>query len=287
MPRMTFEELNAKLDACIEAGVIYNVDFKDWTGYGANRMLEAAIYEVRAEFTHSGKWESRTELELAAIEALTYSIVQFPTTKLVNAHIALNNADADNAVADRILAVVNKFRPMADKFRTLKPMIQKGRKPAETPRKTEERTLDNTGTCGCCGKNVKMDANGKLVAHGYTLKYGFQSGNCFGVGYEPVEVSPKAMVEYVAVLRQHHTDTTEAKIAFVNDRPAIMVQKTWGKAAELVNDGEEGYDRAHRNRVYQFESELRQIESDIAYYQPRIDNWKPQALPGEILKGAA
>ena len=34
---------------------------------------------------------------------------------------------------------------------------------------------------------------GRIVAHGYTIRWGYQAGECFGVGYLPVEVSPEGI----------------------------------------------------------------------------------------------
>jgi len=125
MARMSFEQLNTELDACITDGVIYNVDFNNWKSYVAGRELEYDIQDIHAEFTYAGKWEDRTERELAAIEALSYSITQFPSKKLIK---HLNTLDAQNTVAHSITNLINKWKPVADKFRELKPMIVKGRK---------------------------------------------------------------------------------------------------------------------------------------------------------------
>lgn len=275
MARMTFEELNAKLDACIEAGVIYNVDFKDWTSMRASRMLEADIDEVRAEFTHCGKFQDRTETEMNAIEALDYTIIRFPSKKLIKAVAAI-----DGPVAERINAVITKWEPVGDKFRTLKPMIQKGRKPAETPRKTEERTLENTGTCACCGKNVKLDG-GKIVAHGYTIRRGFQEGSCPGVGYDPVEVSPEGIEAYLALLVQLRQSTVAALARAKQTREAVPGFR------KMVEPDEAGYERARRNHIAQLEGDYRFFYKGVEQQQDRIDNWEAQPLPGELLKGAA
>ncbi len=280
MARMTFEELNEKLDACIEAGVIFNVDFKDWTSYGAHRMLYDAIGEVRAQYTHAGKWEDLSREELDLIDSLSDSIVQFPTKKTQKMLDGMIYVGPAAAVTD----LIRKFKPMADKFRTLKPMIVKGRKPSTEPRKTEERTLENTGTCPVCGKNVKMDANGKMVAHGFTIRYGFQEGNCFGVGYKPVEVSPEGMIAYVEMLRRVRTLRTELKAKLENERPALMTNQ---RPPQKIVDGDSGYQHILNNRVNEIEGELRFIEKSIEMFTGRIENWAAQPLPGDILKGVA
>jgi len=138
-----------------------------------------------------------------------------------------------------------------ESVKAAKGRIVKGRKPSTTPRTTPERTIENTGTCGCCGKNVKMDSNGRLVAHGYTIKYGFQSGNCFGVGYEPVEVSDLAIINYSEVLSDYRDDLVARAAKTEED------MKRWG-----------------------IESSIRQVEGDIKYFDKALAAWAPRPLPG-------
>lgn len=58
------------------------------------------------------------------------------------------------------------------------------------------RTRANTGSCGVCFANVKLDG-GRLVLHGYQRPGdGMAHGRCWGVGHEPFEVSPEATRDY-------------------------------------------------------------------------------------------
>lgn len=58
------------------------------------------------------------------------------------------------------------------------------------------RTRANTGTCGVCFANVKLDG-GRLVLHGYQRPGdGMAHGRCWGVGHEPFELSPEATRKY-------------------------------------------------------------------------------------------
>lgn len=278
MVKMTFDELNAALDNCIEAGVIYNVDFKDWTSYGANRMLEADIRAIREEFIYNGKFQDRTEEELNLIDSLNDSIVQFPTKKTMNILGDMLNV----GVAKAVINLVLKWKPVAEKFRNLKPMVVKGRKPADKPRKTEERTLKNTGTCPICGKNVKMDATGKLVAHGFTIRYGFQEGNCFGVGYEPVEVSPVGMVDYAKVLEEAIDRFSTQKTKMMEERPVLYRTEGYGRNKKIIEikDGDSGYQHVLNNQVHNLETTIRHMGLDLNMFKERIDAWKPLPLPG-------
>ena len=237
MARMSFEQLNTELDACITDGVIYNVDFNNWKSYVAGRELESDIQDIRAEFTYAGKWEDRNERELAAIEALSYSVTQFPSKKLIK---QLNTLDAQNSVAHSITNLINKWKPVADKFRELKPMIVKGRKPAVNPHQTSERTLENTGTCACCGKNVKLN-DGKIVDHGFNIKWGVRNGQCFGVGYKPIEVSTEGAVAYrnsLETMVSHYTCKKHNLVKY----NGVVVKHNNSRSGKIedISFGEEG-----------------------------------------------
>lgn len=229
--------------AVMNQEVIYNVDFKDAKDSLGRAFEEANDKMVSEPFFWGGKGldipEAVVELHWLSWQAhLAPSLLK----KVIKANI-------DHPVCTAMLELLNEFAPIMEGVKVAKARVIKGRKPSTTPRTTPERTIENTGTCGCCGKNVKLD-HGKLVAHGYTIKYGFQSGNCFGVGYEPVEVSNKAIVAYLEVLNSFRNDQI-ASLEGLED------MKLWG-----------------------VESTIRQVEGDIKYFDKALAAWVARPLPG-------
>ena len=229
--------------AVMNQEVIYNVDFKDAKDSLGRAFEEANSKMVSEPFFWGGKGldipEAVVELHWLSWQAhLAPSLLK----KVIKANI-------DHPVCTAMLELLNEFAPIMEGVKAAKARVIKGRKPSTTPRTTPERTIENTGTCGCCGKNVKMSGN-ILVAHGYTIKYGFQSGNCFGVGYEPVEVSNKAIVAYLEVLNDFRNDQV-ASLEGLED------MKLWG-----------------------VESTIRQVEGDIKYFDKALAAWVARPLPG-------
>ncbi len=275
MARMTFADLNAALDACIAAGAIYNVDFQDWKSYAATRTLEDELAAVTDRLylstPHTEQIESDNEIYWAKVGI---SIMTFPSKKLVK------SLETKTAYANGIQEVVDRWTPVAEKFRTLKSMIVMGRKPAETPRKTPERTLENTGTCSCCGMNVKLK-DGKIVQHGFTIRYGWQQGICFGRGYDPIEVSPEGAVAYNAMLAKVLVRVNEGMTNLVTNRPAIEIRDHYtAKVTATLTDGHANYQRVLEGRVREMEAEVRQIEYEIGLFTKKIATWTPGVLPG-------
>lgn len=255
MPKMNFDELNAALDACIEAGIIYNVDFQQWKTYEATRPLEADIKFIKDALYLPAVREKRESEKYTHLswQLVSISIITFPSKKLI---AALNDMPANDPFAIAVNNIVAKWQPIADKFKTLKPMIQKGRKPSTDPRKTPQRTFENTGTCACCGKNVKMK-DGKMVDHGFSLSYGFRNGNCFGVGFRPIEVSDEGLHALKNALINFNRNAQERLIRVIR------------------NDNTE-------NRAFNLRNTQRDIKysaRDVINLKDRIMKWKPTDLP--------
>jgi len=224
--------------------VIYNVDFKDAKDSLGRAFEEANSKMVSEPFFWGGKGNDLPEA-IVELHWLSWQAHLAPSLlkKVIKANI-------DHPVCTAMLELLNEFAPIMENAKAAKARVIKGRKPSATPRTTPERTIENTGTCGCCGKNVKM-GGGRLVAHGYTIKYGFQSGNCFGVGYEPVEVSNKAIVAYLEVLNDYR-DELESSLEGLDED-----NKRWG-----------------------IESGIRQVEGDIKYFNKGLAAWVARPLPG-------
>lgn len=77
-------------------------------------------------------------------------------------------------------------------------------------KKAAPRTEENTGSCPCCFRNIKLKWSGQsptMVNHGFKRPgWGLQMGNCRGVGFPPFELSPRGtrhLVESLDKQRDH------------------------------------------------------------------------------------
>lgn len=258
MAKLTFKELNDALDAAIEVGGIYNPDFQDMKTYAATRNLDADFSKAREDHYYPLLRTSTCPDDINDLMSSigSVSIVMFPSKKMVK---LLAACDSDNAVVVAINAIIEKWAPVADKFRTLKPMIIKGRKPSTTPRVTPERTLDNTGTCACCGNNVKL-SDGKIVNHGFTIRHGWQEGACHGVGCDPIEVSPEGLHRFMTIIIATEKDERR-ELAFMKSGNSRL----------------EGFKLT--NAIASSEQILGWLKRDAVITEQRIAGWKPQPLP--------
>lgn len=276
MARYSFEEINEILDAAIQTGVIYNVDFNEVKDR-ASRLLDDEAKAIRAPFFHNGEFKNRTQTESDVDECMIcISATQFPSKKMVK----LMGQIEPTEFASRTQALIDRWSPVKDKLAKAKTFIVKGRKPSTDPRKTPERTLENTGTCACCGQNVKMNG-GKIVHHGFTIYYGFRNGSCIGVGYEPVEVSPEGIRAVLRALSAHKVQLVKAQKGLY-DGATIRVMTNDRRNPRLIEIKPEdrGYAMTLRSQQAKINHDIEMTDREIVATEKRIEDWKPGVLPG-------
>jgi hypothetical protein len=277
----TRQEAIEALDTAIENGVIRNTEMKDIKNRAARLFEQARSREIGERFTYAGKFANLTEEEREIEMALPLELHQITSKKLAR----LLDGATETEFTTAVKHFVAEWSEVQERINTLKPMVQKGRKPSTEPRKTPDRTLDNTGTCGCCGKNVKMDSAGRLVDHGFQVRWGQRNGKCFGVGFEPVEVSPKVL-EAMAEMMQANEKLMQGKLERLHKGNEKIANPMYDARRrrhlpEFLNPGDEGYDRAKRSYIEQLSRDLKHIARDIEDTKVAIANWMPRPLPGQ------
>ena len=259
------------IDSAIDAGMIYNVDYKD-VKEAANRKLEAgyraAVVQPYLEGLHNRGEEISPEMS----EILYYS--GYPQAHTLNARdkgiTKLEKTDPNHWMVKAAREYLELVRPVIEKLVIIKGTVVKGRKPSDKPRLTPERTLENTGTCSVCGRNVKLKG-GKIVDHGYTIRYGFQEGNCFGVGYDPIEISSTGTVAYIKALETFKVSQEQALPKAIEAADALALKQ------KGFEDSRE--ERLVRNAPHSIESQIRYLGQDIKTYTKIVAEWEAKPLP--------
>ncbi len=154
-------------------------------------------------------------------------------------------------------------------------------------REFKARDWSNTGTCPCCGMNVKM-RDGKLVLHGYRRPGdGSTHGQCFGVGYEPYERSTKGCEDYKALLFRHMANL-ETRLVRLDDPDFTGTYETkdWRGNVTVHRKGESArWERLHENAKRRLKAEIRMVNSDYERMDQLIADWKPgMKMPEEIAR---
>lgn len=234
------------IEALLSADVIYNADYAA-AKTALNRTLEKAKDAASAVYLAIPYEDRRTD-ELSA----QYHGTIYPHTLPGWLKKLPQTASPTHAAALEAYRSLEALAPICAKFVAAKARVVKARKPSTAVRKTPARTLDNTGTCACCGQNVKL-AGGTIAPHGYTIRWGFQSGSCSGVGCLPIEVSDEGL--------------RVARHAYERQMGTARLSLEYGALTR-------------RERV-ELEARVSGSKSAIAHYTAAIRDWTPRPLPTE------
>jgi hypothetical protein len=276
---MAYEQIRDELAACVQRGSIRNTMYKDLNSaiqYGSEREMrsyEAQFDRAFPEGHWRGVWIDWFLFGGGAFE-LVKRWKKPPPTSVPNGDPRIME------LLNAIHQVYGRWVPLAQQLLSLKATIVKGREPRTTP-SIYERTLDHTGTCGICERNIKM--RGKvLVGHGYTKPLGWRQNNdCFGTGYEPIETSPQVLLDYAENCRNYLT-SLPAKIE--------NLKKLSQEANALVTPENRNLmdtlNRDQRKRAIQLSRELtlcrealKQLPAEIEMFMERAKHWRAMPLP--------
>jgi len=251
MPAITKEQAIETL----QRRPLYNRDFQVIKDSLNRQFRNAHEREVRAPFFHNGRYQTVPE-SVRELDYLDWSLHRVPG--LIKKVAACKSNDPTLTAMTLLL---RDWEDVAVLLAKTKTDVIKGRKPSATPRKTEPRTLDNTGTCPCCGHNVKLNG-GRIVDHGFTLEFNQRNGKCFGVGYRPWEISPRGKVD----LRAAVESTLEIRRAQYAKLLEDEAPKPGSKEASLLAK------LAHN---------IRYDAKTVELLDEEINFWKATPLPGK------
>ena len=243
----------------VQTKTVWNQDFqqaKSQINRYIDKLHDAIMHNHYLPYVHSLSPDQRKQVDAKlkkSIEAY-YHQPAMHTANTTKKHMAnfVKDFPKSKSEVDEFLAFQQKAKTLFD---DAKSHIVKGRKPSTNSQSTPMRTVENTGSCGICGKNVKLSRTGKILSHGYTLKYRFgKSSDCIGTHFDPIEVSPqapKAMLDYI-----------NRWIKQVDDK--IEDEDDWSKIAK-------------------YNDQITYLEKRYKEYEKIIKNWKAGVLPGELM----
>ena|SRR5271157_3316036 len=272
------------MEQALAAGVIFNTEYKD--GYGSmSRAAEEAFDLATAPFRgERNQWEQN--------DPRWYSVYHPSFANAGSAAKKLQKFKSEPRVA-ALIPALEEADQLLQLCKKLKPLIKKGRKPNPNYIPPDET---NTGTCAICFHRQKLTKGQAMVDHGFTISngvhyYGSRVGHCFGVNYQPYELSCEANKKFLvylqAELKRTQGHLVELKSGTVVELH-IMVSVREGFTRKDVpktlhiNVPEEkiAFDRELERRVAAAEQQIDYLKSDIKGQQKMIADWvaKPQDL---------
>jgi len=148
------------------------------------------------------------------------------------------------------------------------------------------RTLDGTGTCGVCMANVKLSGQ-RIMRHGWNVQgtrsigtYGntWHTGPCFGAGYLPFELSPKACQDFLPQVEKYKESVEEG----LRNLKSGKVTEFTDRYKNVTKQGDRDFAYLLKSAIEGAERKLKAIEEDIRTLKARIQTWEPKPLPSGI-----
>lgn len=293
MDQTALKQITEELSAARAKGMIWNVDFEDLK-FRLGRLIWKASDEKKDLL-----WKVEQILEAQRVH-LTFCYLSsghdlLATVKKIT--VAAQKAKLfDHPAILAFLAAWKPFTTASELLVSLKTLVQKGRRPNPEAEARKERSLENTGTCGCCNRNIKLEPGQSVIwDHGFSIKgrgHGFGAGyktggSCFGTGYKPIETSPQVWKDMLAAWEKRAADlpgvierlTTEiAGMKKPKPPAAPTTQEDADYAKRYFN---------HQQTLRLCQHELSNLTTAIPEMHVKLANWAPRPLPGTRSKSGA
>lgn len=263
------EAMVETLRRAVESGVVWNAEFeviKSGLNFAVWRDTEAYVWPAML-VQHVGE-----AFKFPGSPSSVHDIRSF--SKKIEA--GRSKGVAVPASVDEFLAF---WVPVVALFDQAKPLIKKGRKPSDDPAKTPPRTLEHTGTCPVCDRNIKLGDSGRIVSHGYQIAWNSRHGDCFGVGHRPFEESAEGAIKF----REQVVKQIAVNNELLANARAGKVEEVYNKRTRaFVKKGEERFNDLLRTRIQELEYEVRSLSRLADRFQIKIEGWAPATLPGIV-----
>jgi hypothetical protein len=317
------------LMAAVEGAPLYNVDYKD-AKYWLDRAAEAAWDRDVFKAFVAGQGGDSADADFTWYLGSVHGLHQVPSRvkKLNKMKPETNLSDYSNRtfaevspeMVEAARDTLDALLPVALMVKELKGSVVKGRKPSK-PSAAKKKALAKEAakrTCPCCFRAMAMNMKrggygaadpkkGSIVRHGWQEaggrrvgEYGntWHLGECFGVGYEPYEVSDLGTRKFLEYLETRVLPQEEEALENLKARPAklhyskrVLEDGRWqDKMVEVEDDGqplESGkgaysvngrtYCNVLVERIYNQEQTLKMLRRDMDTLRTAIADWKKVA----------
>jgi hypothetical protein len=184
-----FEKYTIELEQGITNKHIWNTDVND-AKYYLSRLCDEVLKKASEPWVtawHATRGEHNWPRGWSDTDPREYVIYHPQFSNTPGAAKRLGKFYGQDANMDKFIDAIREVAKVAEMFKTVKPFIEKGRKPNPN---AKEKDLTNTGICAICFARQKLTISGTLVAHGFILRWGSRDGICYGMGHKAWELSP-------------------------------------------------------------------------------------------------
>jgi hypothetical protein len=282
----TFGEMKDLLDKSVAARHIWNVEVEEIKHFfsrvcdDAMKVAKNAYHETLPKNSYSLTHEHEVGYMFSPHLAGSY-------IKKINGWLKRKQI-IDNPELQHVLAVFGEVAALYAQLNSTKPYVEKGRKPNPNAPPPD---LSHTGHCGICQAHdirvTKLGPGNKLVDHGFQIStgwgryLGFRNGHCFGVKYQPLELSSQANKDFLASLRNELTQLEKTLAGEKAGTAQIAIYEEKGSERPkliFISPDDPRYGKELPAAILETESNIRQVKHHITIQEDIIKNWKLQPL---------
>src|SRR5579863_143857 len=262
------------MEQALAAGVIYNTEYKDAYGY-MSRAAEEAFDAATASFRGDRQqWEQN--------DPRWYTVYHPGFANVGGAIKKLLKFKGKEPRVDALLPALEEAQQLLELTKKLKPLIKKGRKPNPNYVPPDET---NTGKCAICQHRQKLTKTQTMVDHGFKISdglhyYGSRVGHCFGVNYQPYELSCEANKKFLvylkAELKRSEAHLVELKSGSITELHVLVREREgfgWKDVPKKLVVGDRGFAEELQSRVWKAEQQIDYLKSDIKGQEKLIADW--------------
>lgn len=164
-----------------------------------------------------------------------------------------------------------------DALQSLRAAIKEAPIVKPAPRLAHVNPNKDVKTCPCCFRAIAVQ--GKTMAHhGYQRTgFGFQTASCMGIHYRPLEVSDEGLRAMIRVLTKNIADAQTEMAQWANPEATPQFTVNTKKGEVVYVRGTAEFDRHMRILVANKESELRQANYSLKFFEEKLATWKAAA----------
>lgn len=150
----------------------------------------------------------------------------------------------------------------------------------------EQRTRENTGTCGACFRNIKLVRKGSdtvlMALHGYNRPgHGYIIGKCWGGDHEPYELGTSATKKMLAAGNERVASIQKYVASLKSPSLEEFDEQYWGSGAPKIvkKNGNPHWEYSLERHLGYSERQLRSAEDERDIYEYLVEHWKLSDLP--------
>lgn len=272
----SFQRALAWLDEGSKAGEIRNT-YLDSCKHTLGRLVEKAWNEERKAIDRSQErvWPD-------ALRKLFENLFISGLHDVITANNRLQKSKASGPQVDVLRRFVDEVLPIARVAADLKSKVIKGREPSKGPSKPVNPNKI-VKQCPCCYRGIAVGADGTMVHHGYERPgNGSQTPSCWGVSYEPLDVSTKGL-EFLISNLETGLERQQNRRLYLETATSISVFR--GMTVQKYSKGDKGWARALELEKFQVDHLIRRLRDDLLVAQHVLANWEPghpQNIPAAL-----